>query len=253
MLYGLYISAGGLAANELRMSVGANNLANVNTTGFKVDRVVVQPRTRAVAAGRTEPTELAPLAGGVWATRTITDFLAGPLDETGQPFDIALDTGERADGFLGVKSADGQLRWTRDGRLTLDASGRLVTQAGGLDVLDESGQPITIDPAGGPVKIDQAGCLRQGDTELAKLKLASFGRPDLLVKQGGNMYAASGSTAPGEFRGRIVQGHLEGSAAVATSLLARMIQVQRAYEANANMIRFQDQTLSRAVNDIGKI
>lgn len=253
MLYGLYISAGGMSANELRLSVGANNLANVNTTGFKIDSVVVQPRPRNESAGRTEPAELSNLAGGVWATRTITEFRAGSLDATGQPLDIALSTGPTADGFLGVRGEDGQVLWTRDGRLSLDGSGQLVTQAGRLAVLDDSGQAIVIDPTAGPVEIDDAGCIRQGDTEIARLRLASFEQPALLAKRGGNMFESSPSAPPGAFRGRVVQGHLEASAAEATELLARMIQVQRAYEANANMIRFQDQTLARAVNDIGRI
>lgn len=253
MLYGLYISAGGLQANELRMAVGANNLANVNTAGFKVDNVVVQPRARSAGGGRTAPAELSRLAGGVWATRTVTDFLPGSLDATNNPFDIALDTGSVADGFLGVRGNDGKPAWTRDGRMTVDGGGRLITQSGGLTVLDDTGQPITIDPAGGPIAIDSVGNISQGQTQVGRLRLASFDRPELLAKQGGNLFVAGASATPGEFRGRVVQGHVEGSAAEPTTLLARLIQVQRAYEANANMIRFQDQTLGRAVNDIAKI
>ena len=260
MLLGLYISASGLEANERRMAVGANNLANVNTVGFKVDEVVVEPLPRTgpqgsgTASMRSPGTAVLGLGGGgVRATRSITEFIAGPLDATGQPFDIALDTGVVADGFLGVQGADGKGRWTRDGRLTLDSAGRLVTQVGRLPVLDEQGQPIVIDPAGGAIAIDEAGRLHQGGSDLARLRLASFDRPDLLTKQGAGQFAAGGTSQPGSFRGRVLQGHLEGSAADATGLLVTMIQVQRAYEANANMIRCQDQTLGLAVNTIAKI
>jgi len=244
-----------MKVNEARMSVNANNLANVNTTGFKLDTVTVGPMPRA-ARGQSDlpgPAELAALGGGVQVSRTITQLQAGPLDPTGQPFDVALDTGPVADGFLGVSGADGKGRWTRDGRLTLDASGRLVTQAGRHAVLDEAGQPITLDPAVGPMTIDPTGHVRQNNNDVATLKLASFDRPDLLVKQGVCQFQASESAKAAPFRGRVLQGQLEGSAAEPTNLLVQMIQVQRAYEANANMIRYQDETLASAVSQIAKL
>ena len=253
MLYGLYLSAGGLEANERRMAVGANNLANVNTVGFKLDSVAVEPLRRAAGFGGSEPAELAMLGGGVMARRSFTEFRSGPMETTGQPFDVALDTGAVANGFIGVQSADGKPLWTRDGRLTLDSSGRLVTQTGRLAVLNDKDQPITIDQAGGPVNIAQDGTIRQGTSELATLRLASFANPELLVKQGACQFQAPGSCKPGQYTGQVVQGYIEGSAADPTALLAQMIMVQRAYEANANMIKCQDQTLGLAVNSIAKI
>jgi len=191
--------------------------------------------------------------GGVWARRTVTEMAAGPLEATGQPLDVALDTGATADGFLCVRGPDGAQRWTRDGRLGLDPGGRLITQAAGLAVLGESGQAIRLDPQAGPVTIDRNGRIRQGNTEAASLRLATFGQPERLAKLGGGLFAAPADLAPTPFRGQVVQGHVEASAVEPTTMLARLIETQRAYEANANMIRFQDQTLNRAVNDIGRI
>ena len=252
MFYGLYISATGMKVNDTRMAVNASNLANVNTTGFKLDAVTLAPMARG-ARGPSEPAELAALGGGVRVSRTITQFQAGPMDPTGQPLDVALDTGPVADGFLGISGADGKPRWTRDGRLTLDSAGRLVTQAGHHTVLDDAGQPIAIDPSGGKVSIDPTGRVRQNNNDVATLKLASFDQPDLLVKQGASQFQASDSAKAGAFRGRVLQGQLEGSAAEPTNLLVQMIQVQRAYEANANMIRYQDETLASAVTEIAKM
>lgn len=253
MLYGFYISAAGMQANDYRMSVGTNNLANVTTVGFKPDSVVIESRLRANASAKGEPATLAGLGGGVWARRSLTNFAAGPLETTGQSFDVALDTGATADGFLSVQSADGQQRWTRDGRMTLDRSGRLITQTGGLTVLDSGGKAIELDANAGAITIDEDGRIRQGENEVAALGLASFSNLGGLVKMGGGQFAAGSNAGPEEFHGRVLQGHVENSAAEPTTLLAQMILVQRAYEANANMIRLQDQTLSRAVNDIAKI
>ena len=252
MLYGLYISATGMQVNETRMSVNANNLANVNTTGFKLDAVTVGPMAREAQSG-SDPATLAALGAGVHVTRTITQFQAGPMNPTGQPLDLALDTGSVADGFLGVAGSDGKPTWTRDGRLTLDSTGRLATQAGLHPVLDDAGQPITIDPAGGKISIDPTGHVRQNGSDLATLKLATFEQPDQLVKQGVSQFQQSPSAKVSPFRGRVVQGQLEGSAADPTNLLVQMIQVQRAYEANANMIHCQDETLASAVSQIAKL
>ncbi|MDD4889825.1 MAG: flagellar hook-basal body protein [Phycisphaerae bacterium] len=253
MLYGLYISAGGMKANDYKMAVGTNNLANVNTVGFKIDSVIVEPRPRAAGSRPGDPKEMAGLGGGVWARRSVTSFAAGPLEATDSPFDVALNTGATADGFLSIQGKDGKQQWTRDGRLTLDPTGKLITQTSGLTVLDSTGKPITLDPADGPVSIDQAGNIRQSENEIATLGLASFSHPERLVKLGACQFAAASDMKPEAFRGQVAQGHVETSAAEPTSLLAQMILVQRAYEANANMIRLQDTTLGRAVNDVGKI
>jgi flagellar basal-body rod protein FlgF len=255
MLYGLYISAAGLRVNQYRMETQSNNLANVATAGFKPDSVVVQSRPAAtdrMGGGGPMVPDLARMGGGVWARQSFTCMRAGPLEPTNQPLDVALDTGPTANGFLTVRG-EGGAQYTRDGRLAMDSAGRLLTQASRLEVLDDAGSPIRLDPGAGAVHIDRSGVIRQGGQVTGKLGLAGFEHPERLVQEGEGRWMAPPTEAPGEFDGQVLQGFVEGSAVEPANMLARMIQTQRLYEANANMIRYQDQTLGRAVNDIARI
>jgi flagellar basal body rod protein FlgG len=258
MLYGLYISAGGLAVNQYRQQLQANNLANANTVGFKPDTVSVQARPMALplTGGDRRATlipALADLGGGAFPSRSITQFVPGRLETSGEPLDIALDTGPVADGFLRVQTADGRERLTRDGRLMMDVGGRLMTRASQLAVLDDGGRPIVLDPAAGPVAIDRTGVISQGSGEAGRLGLARFADPHRLVTMGEGQMAAPPGATPEAFTGNVLQGFVETSAVDPTRMLADMIDTQRAYEANANLIKYQDATLERAVNDIARI
>lgn len=258
MIYGLYISAAGLRVNDMQQATQTNNLANVQTAGFKPDRVLVAARPMAVE--REHPgsksaviPSLAGLGGGVWTTGSVVEFNAGSLERTGSKLDIALDTGPRADGFLGIAGDEGETCWTRDGRMATDATGRLVQQTTGLAVLDRDGEPIVLDPAGGEVSIDRTGAVFQGGGRVAQLRLASFDDPHRLAKRGAGHFTAPSGAEPRDFRGVALQGYVESAAVDPTRMLADMIATQRAYEANANLIRYQDETLGRAVNDLARI
>lgn len=257
MINGLYNSVSALRICDMQQQVNANNLANVNTVGFKLDRVVVQTADRPLdrvgpGASVDVPGQSLLTTAGLIARGSLSQFTAGAISRTGQALDVALDTGSSADGFLAV-SDEGRTLWTRDGRLTMDAQGRLITQGGGFSVLDAGGLPVKLEPEGGPVSIDETGAVMQGSNAVAQLKLATFDRPELLAKQGDSVFAAPADASAKPFRGQVMQACLEGSNVDAMSLLAASIQCQRAYEMNANMIRLQDEVLGRAVNDIARL
>ncbi|MCG3179014.1 MAG: Flagellar basal-body rod protein FlgG [Phycisphaerae bacterium] len=258
MLYGLYISAGGLGVNQYRQELQANNLANSNTVGFKPDSAIVRalpllaPTTGMERRAALVPS-LAGLSGGVGTLRAVTEFTPGSLEKTGDALDLALDTGPVANGFLKVQGPGGQARLTRDGRLMMDVEGRLVTRTSNLAVLDNNGKPIVLDPNAGGVSIDQTGAISQGHDSVATLGLESFDDPHRLVKMGEGQFVAPSGAKGKAFAGNVLQGFVETSAVDPTRMLADMIDTQRAYEANANMIKYQDSTLDHAVNDIARL
>lgn len=251
MIYGLYHSSAGLQVNQYRMDVMANNLANANTTAFKQHVAVITERdVESLRAGDFSARHdiLDDMTGGSFVRPTFTDFRPGALTPSSNPLDIALP--ER--GFLAVRDGD-ETRFTKDGRLTLNANGDLVTSAGGREVLDESGRSIRSrldDPA--RVVIDPDGSVRQGEALLGVLDLVEFEAPQALVKRGGGLFDAAGQR-PVESDEALTIGVTETSNVSPVEGLASMIEVSRAYEFNARMLTLQDQSLGRAVNDIARL
>jgi len=252
MDYGIYLSAAGLQANQYRMEVLANNLANANTPGFKHDLTVLrerQPesRERMVGLDASDPS-LSSMTGGLFVAPTHTCFEQGPIEQTARPLDVAL----KGDGFFRIQDGNEE-RYTRDGRFMTDKAGRLVTVAGFHPVLDENGLPIVVDAdVKGPVSIHANGELRAGNASFGKIGVVDFADKSLLRKAGGNLIQALGAT-PEPITGDLQVGAVENSTVDPTQSLVSMIEVNRAYQLNATLIGLADNTLSRAVNDIGRI
>lgn len=269
MIYGLYLSAAGVMASSHRQDVVANNLANGETTGFKRDLALFMQRpteaqTRAGGAG--SPSALGPvepgagpgptnpvlegLGGGVLVSPTRTDFSQGDLESTGNPMDLAL----MGKGFLAVESG-GKQYLTRAGHLAVDSDGTLVLANGRHDhVLDKDLKPITVDPAA-RFGVDKGGTITQDEKPTVKLALLDVPDTDALKKVGSDLFAAGDLAAlqPPTDETRVETGALERSNADPTLELTHLMDAQRSLEANANMIRYQDETLQRLVNDVGKI
>ncbi|MFZ5829790.1 MAG: flagellar hook-basal body protein, partial [Planctomycetota bacterium] len=158
MPYGLYISAEGAHAQDKRLQVIANNLANVDTVGFKRELAVFQARyAEAIEQGSVLPGfgEIDDIGGGVMVVETKTDFSPAALKQTDVPTDLAIE----GDGFFAVLR-DGTTYLTRAGNFRLTSAGALVTQQG-YPVLSEGGNPVAINPAGGDWEIGRDGVLRQ--------------------------------------------------------------------------------------------
>ena len=243
MPYGLYISAEGAQAQSLRMETIANNLANVDTTGFKRDLALFQARFAEETARGFDlhgSGSINDLGGGVEALEIKTDFSLGPLKRTDSPTDLALrDPG----GFFVVRRGEEDLL-TRAGNFSIDSTGQLVTGEG-YPVLAEGGRPIRVDPTGGPITVSPEGMLKQGDNAflLSLVKPASLGD---LARHGENLWAPLAPTEPltaAERGNAVAQGYIEGSSVTATTEMMEMIETSRAFEANVNMIRSQDQLM----------
>jgi flagellar basal-body rod protein FlgG len=251
MVYGLYLSADGLLAQQYRQDVIANNLANVDTPGFKADRVAFSERlTESMlrqSPGARQPA-LDPSTGGLFGTPVYTDYAQGNVIPSSSPFDLAI----LDNGFLAVQTPDGA-RYTRDGRLVADNEGTLRHVASGGAVLGADGQPIVIDPAAkGLVRIDESGRISQGDAIIGKLGLVDFQDRQALEKAGQNLYDSRG-TPQIAATGQIKQGAYEASGVEPATALVDMISAARAYEMNVSLISMQDESLGRAVNEVGRI
>ncbi|MCP4594368.1 MAG: flagellar hook-basal body protein [bacterium] len=254
MTYGLWLSAGGLQVNQYRQDIVTNNLANVETPGFKRDLAVIHERqveAQSSADGLGWGHRLLDrLSGGNWVRPTYTDFGQGGLARTESGLDAAIE----GEGFFSVLES-GEPRFTRDGRFTLNPAGEVVMVAGDgqARVLDDSGSPITLDPAGGKITISQDGTISQDETQVAKLGIVEFADRQTLRKVGGNLFESTGAQPTAAQNSKVHGGYVESSAQNPITGLVEMIEATRAHDLNARMIMLQDQTVGQAVNTVGRV
>ncbi len=250
MPYGLYISAEGAHAQSKRLEVIANNLANVDTVGFKHELATFQARyAEAIEQGLVAPEEgrLEDIGGGVEFLATQTVFAQGPLRHTRQKTDLAIE----GEGFFVVEK-DGEEHLTRAGNFRVAADGELRTQQG-YPVLSDTGAPVVINPADTTWEITPTGTLRQ----LGAVENLAVARPESyaeLLKVGENLFRPLAETEliPLEER-RVIAGYLEGSSVKATTEMTAMVEASRVLEANINLMKAQDEMLSGLVNRVLRV
>lgn len=242
---GLYAALTGATASMQRLDTIANNLANVNTAGFKRDRISFESllqNTTAPPANRIADDPV--FAGEIHAT----DFALGPQRQTGNPLDLALET----DGFFVVNTPEGQA-YTRQGNFRRGDSGQLVT-ADGYAVLG-NGAPITIPPTAVKIDIDGRGGVYADGAQVGTIDLVDFPKPYALQKQGNGLIKPADQNSPPQAAtgARVAQGYLEESNVSSITEMVQMIETNRHYEACAKIIRNFDDITGKAVNDLGKV
>ncbi|MEJ2455746.1 MAG: flagellar basal-body rod protein FlgG [Candidatus Thiodiazotropha sp.] len=251
----LWIAKTGLDAQQTNMSVISNNLANVNTTGFKRDRAVfndlIYQNLRQVGAQSSENTELPSglmLGTGVRVVATQKEHSQGNIVQSGNSLDVAI----QGKGYFQVLHPDGNIVYTRDGTFSLTADGVLVTPNGyelqPAMTVPTDATSVTIG-SDGVVSVLQAG--DTSPTQIGQVELAYFVNPQGLEPIGDNLYRetnASGgvnTAIPGtDSTGTLIQGALEGSNVNVVEELVNMIETQRAYEMNSKAISTTDEMLS---------
>lgn len=244
----MYISAEGAAAQAQRLEVIANNLANVDTPGFKQDVPTFQARfAEAIQKGqaRSGDRSINDIGGGVKVMDVATDFSMGELKRTGNDLDFAIN----GKGFFHIKGDDGKQYLSRAGDFALDTQGKLVTQNGHRPVLDQQGGEIQL-ALNVPWSISSDGFISQAGS----LRPLGMSQPDSLgelVKVGNNLLKPMGSVKPLELADRNVrQGFLEMSGASPVRQMMAMIETTRAFEANSRMIQNQDSTLESLISRV---
>ncbi|OFW99780.1 MAG: flagellar basal-body rod protein FlgF [Alphaproteobacteria bacterium RIFCSPHIGHO2_12_FULL_63_12] len=219
----------------------ANNVANQTTSGFKADHIAFREYLAAIDA-RTSGD---PVVSLVVDPDTYTDFSAGGLEQSYRDLDFAID----GDGFFAVETASG-VRYTRDGRFSVNAYGELVNRSG-AQVLDAGGSPVLIDPEAGPVLSTPDGKLQQNATPIAQLGVYKFDDLRQLRKSGDNLFAASdepvAAVAP-----RVRQGFFESSNVNPVAAMTDMIEVMRAYEQAARLTETANDLERQAIETLGR-
>jgi flagellar basal-body rod protein FlgF/flagellar basal-body rod protein FlgG len=244
----MYISAEGAAAQAQRLEVIANNLANVDTAGFKQDVPTFQARfAEAIQQGEAAAGDgsIDDLGGGVKLIDVETDHSTGQLRRTGNDLDLAIN----GNGFFHVRGEDGQQYLTRAGNFALDTEGRLVTQNGHRPVLDQGGNEIVLSPEL-PWSISPDGFISQ----VGALYALGLSQPESLgelLKVGNNLFQPLGNVQPLPLAERSVrQGFLEMSGANPVRQMMAMIETTRAFEANTRMIQNQDTMLGSLISRV---
>ncbi len=259
MLRALYTSATGMKAQELLIDNTANNLANVNTTGFRRSHMdfadliynTVQTPGAAVSQDTVAPTGLQ-IGNGVRVVSTTKHFTQGTLEQTGNPLDLAIE----GDGFFEVLTPGQEQRYTRAGAFRMDASGRLATPDGYL-----LNPPVSIPQGTQNLSVGADGSIsgvlpgQTAQTQITQIQLTIFPNPAGLSSEGANLFRetdASGAGTPGtpgaQGYGTTRGGFLENSNVEVVTELISLIAAQRAYEINSRAIQAGDEMLSTATD-----
>lgn len=270
MLRGLYAATSGMIAQQRHQEALSNNLANVNTAGYKADQATLRsfPEMLIHQIGQRKiPTtneltlpinkQIGSLNTGVYVQETIPHFTQGTLKETGLTTDIALVNGvmpdETGDIFFTVQNENGDIRYTRNGNLAVDGEGYLTTH-NGYYVLDEANNPIFTDGLEFIVTPEGEIVL---DGETIPLNIAYVANTNDLVKEGNDLYNGEDTVVINAFDSdaqfSVKQQFLEGSNVDTAQTMSQMIQAYRAFEMNQRVLRAYDESLGKAVNDIGRI
>ncbi|HUH76743.1 MAG TPA: flagellar basal-body rod protein FlgF [Devosia sp.] len=228
-------------ALQRQMDVVANNIANVNTTGFKAENLLFEEYVMPVARNQDFPTLDQPLSYVQdWAT--MHDLSGGAMVQTGSEFDVALN----GDGFFAVQTPAGE-RWSKSGALQLDATGTLVNSSG-HPVLGEGG-PIQFGAEETGLLIGADGSVSSSAGAKGRLRLVEFANAQELTREGQNLFA--GGTPIAATNTRVMQGFIEKSNVSGVSEMAEMIRVTRAYESAATMAQKQDDMRRDAIRRLG--
>lgn len=252
MLDSFYIAAAGMHAQQVQVDVISNNLANVNTTGFKKSRVDFEDlmyRELGAARGLLGSPDISnPVGMGTAVSLVAKVFTQGDIQNTERPLDVAI----QGSGFLELLLPDGTLAYTRTGNLLIDRDNMLVNSDGYLlhpsVQVPADSENLLIRPDG-IVMAQIAGASEL--MEIGRMQLASFANPAGLTPMGDNMYVPSHQSGdvfyadPGQDgAGVIAQGFLEGSNVNLVEELTSLVLAQRGYEMNARLIQAADEMMS---------
>ncbi len=249
MPYGMYLSASGAHVQNHRLEVLSNNLANINTPGFKPSLAIAQARhNKAIEDGEISPHSgtLADIGGGVKIQPTQTIFDNGPIETTGNPTDFAIHDDNS---FFVVQRGEENFL-TRAGGFVFNSSGQL-TNTNGDHVIGVDGNPIQIDPSR-HFDVHNNGILQQDGRNIALM----LSRPESLgdlARVGDNLFRPLAETQPVPQNERaVVSGSLEKSAVNPTTAMMELIEATRAYESNLRLIQHHDQAYGNLIGRLLK-
>ncbi|MCA1032066.1 flagellar hook-basal body protein [Bacillus timonensis] len=275
MLRGFYSAASGMYAQQRRTEMLTNNIANANTPGFKADQSSLRAfpemllqrmeatSTQNPRKGFLTTTQIGSMNSGVYLQEATSLFKQGGIRETGVKTDLALidgvlpidpTTNKKGALFFTVQNNAGELRYTRNGNFTQDASGYLTTNEG-FYVLDTTGNPIQL--TSNNFSISSKGEVIEDGSIKAKLNIALSNNPNNMVKEGSGLFRSdeglvSANDAP-NVSFTLQQGFLEQSNVDVAQAMTEMMTAYRAFEANQKILQAYDKSMDKAVNEIGRL
>ncbi|KGA97068.1 flagellar basal body rod protein subunit C [Alkalihalobacillus alcalophilus ATCC 27647 = CGMCC 1.3604] len=274
MLRGMYGAAAGMLAQQQRQEMLTNNLANVQTPGYKADQATIRAFPSMMLAAMNTSSGpmnqnkvIGELATGVYVQEHVPNFKQGDLNQTGNTTDLALLQGVLPEGENGVQGGlfftvtgdDGALRYTRNGQFTVDGEGVLTTSSGHR-VLGTDGQALEVGNTSFSVNENGVILSNEGDI-IGQLGIVYVENPLDLTREGNGLLTYSGEEAEDfpqaigmdDITYQIQQGFVEKSNVDPTQTMAEMMSAYRAFEANQRVLQAYDQSLQKAVNEIGRL
>ena len=226
-----------LSGLSARQTATANNIANINTPGYKASKMVF-------ADYMTKPKTMSERMDMVEDYGNFRVTANGPIKVTGNPLDVALE----GPGYFGVQGPGGKQMYTRAGSFALDADGNLVTQQG-YKVLDTGGAPIAMTPGTKDIVIDQTGSIATKDGTVSQLMVQEFPNVQTLTPVGDTLYQTSDAGTPST-KTKVIQNSLEGSNTQGVVEMTDMIDVSRSYENVAKMLQNEHDRIRSTIKDL---
>ena len=259
MIRGLYTAVSGMITQEAKQDVITNNMANANTTGFKADNLIIKKfddvliqNYDKVVGGKNVQNIIGSLSMGSRIDENSTDFSQGLIESTDKSTDFAIN----GKGFFAVSRTDGinnKEVYTRDGNFHVSTGGFLVNSSGdsvlGKNLATGKTEPIYV--GNGTIKSDEKGNIAVDGTQKYKMKTVDFADYKQLVKVGDNIYEGQAPIDSDNIT--VQQNSLEKSNINVINEMTNMMTVMRTYEASQKVVQAMDETLGRAVNDVGSI
>lgn len=244
MIQGIKLAVQGMTTQMQKQDQIANNLANINTTGYKQSGLFTKSYEKYLNNDQREPFANREIK----ADEVFIDFSEGPMKKTGNDLDMMI----KGSGFFTVMTPRG-VRYTRNGNFSLSPDGFLVTSEGSK-VMSREGF-IRVDSDGGKVQVNVDGEVMQGELSHGVLRIADFKKPYRLLRDEGGYFKPKFPDNPvvKSYGFVIKQGFLEGSNASSVYNMVEMIRAFRIYEADQRALHAQDQTLDKAVNSVGRL
>lgn len=234
----IYVGLSSQLAIRQQLDVLANNIANVNTVGFRTESVLFDSYLEKTQDRRT--------VAYVVDKFSYTDRKAGSFRETGNPLDVAI----RGEGWLQVQTENG-VRFTRDGRLNMSTAGTLVNHEGHV-VLGEGGGPIEIPDDAGTLQIMKDGTVSDGERNFGRIEVVQVADEEAMSHEAGGLYAGGGATEPAEGI-ELMQGTIELSNVNAVLAMTKLVDISAAYQRSQTLVEGGDEAARNAIRTIGRI
>lgn len=255
MIRGLYTAASGMLTKQAQQESLSNNIANLNTAGYKKDKVIMKSFDEMVIQninGASKSNAKGRIVGGVefgvGVDETKTYFTPGVIEDTGRSLDFAID----GEGFFTLEDAEGNEKYSRDGRFQIDSEGYIVNSQGYRLLVEIDGLKMPVQVTNSDISLNPDGTFVNGE-DTVKISITKFADTSTLAKESANCYISTDQSGEMDTESKVKQNALERSNVDMIETITEMISIMRSYESNQKVIQSMDETLGKTVNEVGKV